>query len=187
MKYAQSPLWPNKSGRSPHGERGLKLSCPRRPQCLGLSRSPHGERGLKSQCGHGRITPSTSLPSRGAWIEIAMLLGCELRTKGSLPSRGAWIEMRCPCLRRHGCRLSLPSRGAWIENGSCINASDHNVRPLHIAETTVAIPQVISPVGSIIYDESSLIHGIGLSLLKIERRISPLDFYYNFIYNVLNS
>ena len=82
---------------------------------------------------------------------------------------------------------SLPSRGAWIENGSCINASDHNVRPLHIAETTVAIPQVISSVGSIIYDESSLIHSIGLSLLKIERRISPLDFYYNFIYNVLNS
>ena len=148
-------------------------------------RSPHGERGLKSAYMDQVVDGVASLPSRGAWIEIPIPTTMLSRSP-SLPSRGAWIEISAaaPGWRR---LPSLPSRGAWIENGSCINASDHNVRPLHIAETTVAIPQVISPVGSIIYDESSLIHGIGLSLLKIERRISPLDFYYNFIYNVLNS
>ena len=78
-----------------------------------------------------------SLPSRGAWIEIAVTAqtdparGCRsphgerglkyadkyvggIRAV-SLPSRGAWIEIcnGCfPLLRR---RLSLPSRGAWIE------------------------------------------------------------------------
>ena len=35
-------------GRSPHGERGLKLGQPKRPGRTLDSRSPHGERGLKS-------------------------------------------------------------------------------------------------------------------------------------------
>ena len=57
--------------------------------------------------------PRTSLPSRGAWIEIRGMSIENLR-KMSLPSRGAWIEIQAA-----GCRLertgSLPSRGAWIE------------------------------------------------------------------------
>ena len=35
---------------------------------------------------------STSLPSRGAWIEIPLLEAHGVHTM-SLPSRGAWIEM----------------------------------------------------------------------------------------------
>ena len=86
-----------------------------------------------STCAAG---PAGSLPSRGAWIEMARTAPDRTR-KASLPSRGAWIEM---AHRRSGRRLhpvapltgsvdrnvrgdgggvevclSLPSRGAWIE------------------------------------------------------------------------
>ena len=57
-----------------------------------MGRSPCGERGLKSYpcpfCG----STVTSLPVRGAWIEIyyiaPMATSCT-----SLPVRGAWIEI----------------------------------------------------------------------------------------------
>ena len=59
-------------GRSPHGERGLKLSVP----ALVLpppSRSPHGERGLKFIWGgYSTLTILLSLSSRRAWIEISI-------------------------------------------------------------------------------------------------------------------
>ena len=81
----------------------------------------------------------SSLPSRGAWIEI----GPSPLPPGrcwSLPSRGAWIEITAPVgillnvtsrsphgerglkfvalgLITIGPRWSLPSRGAWIEIG----------------------------------------------------------------------
>ena len=56
------------------------------------SRSPRGERGLKCHIlyvGYGR---GWSLPSRGAWIEIASAGGI-FTPFSSLPSRGAWIEI----------------------------------------------------------------------------------------------
>ena len=79
---------------------------------------------------------ATSLPSRGAWIEICSTWP-HGTSNGSLPSRGAWIEIssfagdalrldvaplagsvdrnsRSP-RRTMGCTASLPSRGAWIE------------------------------------------------------------------------
>ena len=80
----------------------------------------------------------TSLPSRGAWIEISWII-IELMMIKSLPSRGAWIEIRIggdlmklrlsrsPRGERGlksqfvQARLklsSLPSRGAWIEISS---------------------------------------------------------------------
>ena len=101
-----------------------------------LGRSPHGERGLKLCCCLLCTCRKPSLPSRGAWIEIC---GNPRHTRDhrSLPSRGAWIEigfwleLSCSRVRRspHGerglksstlrpapnCLLSLPSRGAWIE------------------------------------------------------------------------
>ena len=40
-------LWPFGYGRSPHGERGLKLSMSLLRMWMMRSRSPHGERGLK--------------------------------------------------------------------------------------------------------------------------------------------
>ena len=57
--------------RSPHGERGLKLLSLSASDG-GLGRSPHGERGLKSEPLKEQVQPvARSLPSRGAWIEIA--------------------------------------------------------------------------------------------------------------------
>ena len=80
----------------------------------------------------------TSLPSRGAWIEIentgkgvpkvtvAPLTQVWIETTSieraainygikSLPSRGAWIEIYLGCLPRLAVVVVLPSRGAWIE------------------------------------------------------------------------
>ena len=55
----------------------------------------------------------TSLPARGAWIEID---GSKSDRSGawSLPARGAWIEITVGVGRsmENG---SLPARGAWIE------------------------------------------------------------------------
>ena len=55
----------------------------------------------------------SSLPSRGAWVEI----GSRYRGFGqtrSLPSRGAWVEMSREIFISVHTR-SLPSRGAWVE------------------------------------------------------------------------
>ena len=58
----------------------------------------------------------TSPPSRGAWIEIGVLLNY-LRYVMSPPSRGAWIEIS-ENRRMASLSLSPPSRGAWIEMSS---------------------------------------------------------------------
>ena len=34
-----------------------------------------------------------SLPTRGAWIEIFVIITSKVITSGSLPTRGAWIEI----------------------------------------------------------------------------------------------
>ena len=56
----------------------------------------------------------TSLPVRGAWIEMLSQI-YSLPSQSSLPVRGAWIEIVprpsvTPCSP-----WSLPVRGAWIE------------------------------------------------------------------------
>ena len=56
-------------------------------------RSPHGERGLKLPFGHVVSQKGESLPSRGAWIEIWTQTTSSRASPRSLPSRGAWIEM----------------------------------------------------------------------------------------------
>ena len=63
------------SGRSPHGERGLKLAMLPVLLLTASGRSPHGERGLKSQTFNKKLRISNkSLPTRGAWIEIPTAL-----------------------------------------------------------------------------------------------------------------
>ena len=56
---------------------------------------------------------TTSLPVRGAWIEI-MYNVCYITHISSLPVRGAWIEISFS-FRRCSTLSSLPVRGAWIE------------------------------------------------------------------------
>ena len=58
-----------KNRRSPHGERGLK-SIRAAKNAVPAGRSPHGERGLKLLQSLPAFYHPTSLPARGAWIEI---------------------------------------------------------------------------------------------------------------------
>ena len=61
-------------GRSPHGERGLKYPGAGTGQPGADGRSPHGERGLKYHRQQPVAHVTQSLPPRGAWIEITILL-----------------------------------------------------------------------------------------------------------------
>ena len=55
----------------------------------------------------------TSLPVRGAWIEICTSSPCKVGFS-SLPVRGAWIEIFWHQYHNNH-KASLPVRGAWIE------------------------------------------------------------------------
>ena len=99
-------------------------------------RSPSGERGLKLFLRCAAQIDELSLPIRGAWIEIIRTMGFVVN-RVSLPIRGAWIEItsqanayasgasRSPSGERglkyllprydDGGNQSLPIRGAWIE------------------------------------------------------------------------
>ena len=57
--------------RSPHGERGLKSALFISHDTERAGRSPHGERGLKYLWLNTEGEDNRSLPTRGAWIEIA--------------------------------------------------------------------------------------------------------------------
>ena len=98
--------------RSPHGERGLKCDLVD-INLQSSGRSPHGERGLKSQTEYTVPRLKLSLPTRGAWIEIASIFDGK-DVKSSLPTRGAWIEILFIQLLIEN-SPSLPTRGAWIE------------------------------------------------------------------------
>ena len=138
MKYRGCAVAiPQAAGRSPCGERGLKLrgytappgmcgSLPVRGAWIEIAttfppveivprRSPCGERGLKSAARQSSgARPPRSLPVRGAWIE--MTHGLKSATgQTSLPVRGAWIEITSPTIIASAHRVSLPVRGAWIE------------------------------------------------------------------------
>ena len=97
------------TGRSLHGERGLKYhffeSINRR-----ISRSLHGERGLKYLRRNIEQIEKTSLPSRGAWIEIFVVRAPDAaKTCRSLDGeRGLKCRCRSTCKPK---RMSLPSRG----------------------------------------------------------------------------
>ena len=73
--WIEIPLfaWPSgpRVGRSPHGERGLKLRHARLTR-LRIRRSPHGERGLKCMRSWLHRGRRGSLSSRRAWIEITI-------------------------------------------------------------------------------------------------------------------
>ena len=83
-----------------------------------VCRSPSGERGLKSRVLYVVLQFHTSLPIRGAWIEISSNTITSPSIK-SLPIRGAWIEIYLlgAFVADWG---SLPIRGAWIEILCCV-------------------------------------------------------------------
>ena len=101
-------------GRSPYGERGLKLlvlswhegleeslslrrawieiPTGRSAWWCSTRRSPYGERGLKYQVLDGEFVGFGSLSLRRAWIEIVMR-DCVRTVLWSLSLRRAWIEI----------------------------------------------------------------------------------------------
>ena len=85
-------------------------------------RTPHGVRGLKSFSRRTIRRISLSHPARGAWIEIFQLF-CTIVILKSHPARGAWIEI----YKDYGLTLTVtkshPARGAWIEIKSSIALS----------------------------------------------------------------
>ena len=100
--------------RSPHGERGLKFLDSRRILPLPPRRSPHGERGLKlsQRCNGTQL--EKSLPARGAWIEIGYGGAGGGGWYGRSPhgERGLKSQFYFTAPPR---AQSLPARGAWIE------------------------------------------------------------------------
>ena len=53
---------------------------------------------MKFLCGEEYVCPGTSLPVRGAWIEMRLRWTTLYKDKKSLPVRGAWIEMAFPTI-----------------------------------------------------------------------------------------
>ena len=60
------------------------------------------------------INIASSLPVRGAWIEISQGF-MNFPMLRSLPVRGAWIEIKNAAQTGKALMESLPVRGAWIE------------------------------------------------------------------------
>ena len=137
-----------RSGRSPYGERGLKLD--NNSGSIPLIRRSLPIRGawIEICYKHHPADPYWSLPIRGAWIEIFIFAhdghnitgrspygerGLKSKTKPgsaaerlSLPIRGAWIEINIWILSIFLMVSSLPIRGAWIEITYSCGACDKN-------------------------------------------------------------
>ena len=81
--------------RSPHGERGLKLSFQSLSWHLHQRRSPHGERGLKSLREYNSTLPSGSRSPHGERGLKSHLTNCLFSwIYMSLSTRRAWIEIK---------------------------------------------------------------------------------------------
>ena len=69
----------------------------------------------------------SSLPVRGAWVEMPCVPCIVAGLIWSLPVRGAWVEMgafRVPAAPRV---MSLPVRGAWVEILLCVCDKCQNI------------------------------------------------------------
>ena len=71
-----------------------------------------------------------SLPTRGGWIEIMILLSVAGYVSVSLPTRGGWIEIPSRSLKFMTI-WSLPTRGGWIEIPAWIESACRNQVPPH--------------------------------------------------------
>ena len=88
------------------------------------SRFPRGKRGLKSNWPNPCPPEEMSLPSREAWIEIAVKLSSMSLSWRSLPPREAWIEIATSnCAARSLCRFLRGKRGE-IPAKCCIRRKD---------------------------------------------------------------
>ena len=104
-------------GRSPHGERGLKLRCSQTAELLESCRSPHGERGLKFDQAHvaGGIAGRSPHGERGLKLIVQPCLACPMRGRSPHGERGLKLQMTNVLSDE---ALSLSSWRAWIEIGN---------------------------------------------------------------------
>ena len=58
-----------------------------------------------------RNTENPSLPTRGAWIEMARLHAVPVARRTSLPTRGAWIEIAIERINVDQIAISRSPRG----------------------------------------------------------------------------
>ena len=94
-------------------ERGLKFSCFSSkifPTCV----APVRERGLKFTLIFVKLKIHQSRSREGAWIEIAIFVGCNKGAK-SRSREGAWIEMKILVLLIVLFLKRRSREGAWIE------------------------------------------------------------------------
>ena len=94
-------------------------------------RSPHGECGLKS--GNGCCDKGTekSLPAWGVWIEISKARCMRWSIPTSLPAWGVWIEILGKWEKPYTIP-SLPAWGVWIEMlRQCRTPTAHRCRSPH--------------------------------------------------------
>ena len=110
MKLDNNVWEPGAAGRSPQGERGLKLNL-RDKEAYNAGRSPQGERGLKLHVVYAVSQTRGSLPARGAWVETVPASVVNSTAGTSLPARGAWVETGLPdtCDARY---LVAPRKGS---------------------------------------------------------------------------
>ena len=117
----------NSAGRSPRGERGLKLTYAQLQSLLG-SRSPRGERGLKQIPLIVLDKFGMSLPARGAWIETCFVVRATRR-----PAR------RSPRGER-GLKRSKAGTGTGTEGGRSPRG-ERGLKP-----TRAKLPEIPRPV-----------------------------------------
>ena len=100
------------TGRSPHGERGLK-SFFRWSSYRCQGRSPHGERGLKSTCCGSPVMKNGRSPHGERGLKFDQIAAWR-SSVGRSPhgERGLKFKNIKPIFEKHG---SLSSRRAWIE------------------------------------------------------------------------
>ena len=99
--------------RAPRGARGLKFIdfCTLR---INLCRAPRGARGLKYTNTDLKANKYPSRPSRGAWIEIALMLSSVMSGSGRAPRGARGLKYVYSDLLEL-LEESRPSRGAWSE------------------------------------------------------------------------
>ena len=108
--------------RTPRGVRGLKSFFVRQTRLQDTRRTPRGVRGLKSRSGGGgRFVPCRT-PRGVRGLKYGRPRQYHLWAK-SHPSRGAWIEIVIVLVKRRHKQRSHPSRGAWIEIGPGVQTS----------------------------------------------------------------
>ena len=82
---------------------------------MSAGRSPCGERGLKYGVSDKQVAYATSLPVRGAWVEIALIDSDARHADSRSPCGERGLKFIVTAVCHEWVLVSLPVRGAWVE------------------------------------------------------------------------